>query len=132
MCQSDPIADFLTRIRNASSAGHRYADVRWSKMLQNIAEVLKESLFIEQILVRSEGTVPQMRVYLKYGAKRKPIIRGITRASKPGCRKYVGCNEIPRIQNGLGLAVLSTHQGVVSSKTARERGVGGELLCYVW
>jgi small subunit ribosomal protein S8 len=132
MCQSDVIADFLTRIRNASRAGHRYADVRWNKMVQSIAEVLKEASFVEHFLVRTEGGITQMRVFLKYGAKRKSILKGLRRISKPGCRRWVKTSEIPTILNGLGLAVVSTSQGVMSGKKARELNVGGELVCCVW
>jgi len=132
MSHSDLIADFLTRVRNASRAGLRYADVRWSKMIQSIAEVLKEELFIEQILLREENGMMQMRVYLKYGPKRHPIIRGLRRVSTPGRRMWVRHCEIPSVLNGLGVAILSTSQGVLSSRVARERRIGGELLCYVW
>jgi small subunit ribosomal protein S8 len=132
MSQSDLIADFLTRVRNASAAGLRYADIRWSKSVQNVAEVLKEASFVEHILVRNEDGMASMRVFLKYGAKRKPVIRGLRRASKPGCRRYVACDKIPSVMNGLGLTVISTSRGVMSGKAAREKRVGGELLCYVW
>lgn len=132
MSQTDVIADFLTRVRNASAAGLRYADIRWSKAVQNVAEVLKEANFIEHILVRNEDGFTKMRVFLKYGAKRKPVIRGLRRTSTPGCRRYVPCDKIPSVMNGLGLAVVSTSRGVMSGKAAREKRVGGELLCYVW
>lgn len=132
MSQSDPIADFLTRVRNASSAGLRYADIRWSKAVQYIAEVLKEAQFIEHILVRDEDGIMKMRVFLKYGAKRSPIIRGLRRVSKPGSRRYVSSGKIPTVMNGLGLVVMTTPQGVMSGRLAREKCVGGEVLCYVW
>ncbi len=132
MSQSDPIADFLTRVRNASDAKLRYADIRWNKTVQHIAEVLKNANFIEHILVRTDDGFPQMRVFLKYGVKRAPIIRGLRRVSSPGCRRYVGAKKIPSVMNGLGLTVMSTPQGVMSGKSAREKGVGGEVLCYVW
>jgi small subunit ribosomal protein S8 len=132
MSQSDPIADFLTRVRNASDARLRYADIRWNKTVQHIAEVLKEANFIEHILVRTDDGIQKMRVFLKYGVKKTPIIRGLRRVSSPGCRRYVGCNRIPSVMNGLGLTVISTPQGVMSGKNAREKGVGGEVMCYVW
>lgn len=132
MSQSDPIADFLTRVRNASDARLRYADVRWSKAVQHIAEVLKSAHFIEHILVRTDDGFPKMRVFLKYGIKKTPIIRGLRRVSTPGRRRYVACKEIPSVMNGLGLTVMSTPQGVMSGKNAREKHVGGEVLCYVW
>jgi small subunit ribosomal protein S8 len=132
MSQCDLISDFLTRVRNASAAGLKFADIRWSKTVQDVAEVLKESNFIEHILVRNEDGMPRMRVFLKYGAKRKPIIRGLRRTSTPGCRRYVACDKIPSVMNGLGLAVVSTSRGVMSGTDAREKRVGGELMCYVW
>jgi small subunit ribosomal protein S8 len=132
MSQSDPIADFLTRVRNASSAGLRYADVRWNGTVQQMAEVMKEAHFIEHVLVRSENGFSTMRVFLKYGLKRRAIIRGLRRASTPGRRRYVGARKIPSVMNGLGLTVMSTPHGVMSGTKAREKGVGGEILCYVW
>jgi small subunit ribosomal protein S8 len=132
MSQSDPIADFLTRVRNASDARLRYAEIRWNKTVQRIAEVLKGANFIEHILVRTDDGITKMRVFLKYGAKKTPIIRGLRRVSKPGCRRYVGCDKIPGVMNGLGITVMSTPQGVMSGKNARTKRVGGEVLCYVW
>lgn len=132
MCQSDSIADFLTRIRNAARAGHRYTDVRWSKVIEQVAIALKDAHFIEHILVRDENGINAMRVFLKYGAKKKSVIRGIRRVSSPGCRVYVGAEKIPYVMNGLGLAVLTTPHGVMSGRQAREKHVGGEVICYVW
>ena len=133
MSHSDPVADFLTRIRNASRAGLRYADIRWNKFVEHIAQVLKDDLFIEHVLVKTdESGKHQMRVFLKYGQKRTPIIRGARRVSTPGCRRYIGSEKIPSIMNGLGLVILSTPQGVMSGKKARENRLGGEVLCYVW
>jgi small subunit ribosomal protein S8 len=133
MSHSDPVADFLTRIRNASSAGLRFADVRWNKFVEHIAEVLKGDVFIEHILVRTnEDGMQEMRVFLKYGPKRAPVIHGVKRVSTPGRRRYVGSQHVPCVMNGLGTSVLSTSQGVMSGKKARENHVGGELLCVVW
>ena len=129
---NDLVADFLTRVRNASSAKLRFADVRWSKLVEDVAEVLKEASFIEHILVRNEGVPATMRVFLKYGAKRKAIIRGLRRVSSSGCRRYVSCDKIPSVMNGLGVAIVSTSRGVMSGRNAHEKRVGGELLCYVW
>ena len=129
---NDLVADFLTRVRNASSAKLRFADVRWSKLVEDVAEVLKEASFIEHILVRNEGVPATMRVFLKYGAKRQAIIRGLRRVSSSGCRRYVSCDKIPSVMNGLGVAIVSTSRGVMSGRNAREKRVGGELLCYVW
>ena len=97
-----------------------------------IAEVMKEACFIEHILVQAEGNNPKMRVFLKYGPKRTSIIRGVRRVSSPGCRRYVGSTRIPSVMNGLGLTVISTPQGIMSGKKARESHLGGEIMCYVW
>ena len=133
MAVSDPISDFLTRIRNAITAQHRYVDVEWSKMKQNIAEILKSQGFIESYLVKQDnknrGT---MRVFLKYTDGRQCVIHGLTRVSKPGLRKYVGHEDIPRFFGGLGLSIVSTSQGVMAGMDARDRKIGGEILCLVW
>lgn len=130
---SDPIADFLTRIRNATRAQHRYVDVSWSVMKQNIAEILKAYGFIDSFLVkqddRKRGT---MRVFLKYTDGRQPVIQGIQRVSKPGLRRYVGHKDIPHFYGGLGLSILSTSNGVMAGFDAMTKKVGGELLCLVW
>lgn len=133
MAVSDPIADFLTRIRNSLKAEHRYVDVGWSKIKQNIAEILKEQGFIESYIVRQDnknrGT---MRLFLKYTSGRQPVIQGITRISKPGLRKYVQRDDIPRFYGGMGMSILSTSQGVLPGLEAMKRNIGGELLCLVW
>lgn len=133
MAVSDPIADFLTRIRNAIKAEHRYCDVDWSKLKLNIAEILKSQGFIENFLVKQEtkqrGTI---RLFLKYSDGRRPVIQGIKRVSKPGLRRYVGHQDIPRFYGGLGLSILSTSQGVMAGLEASKRNIGGELLCLVW
>lgn len=133
MAMSDPIADFLTRIRNSIAAQHRYVDVEWSKMRQEMAEILKAQGFIESFIVkhdnRNRGT---MRLFLKYVEGREPVIKGLTRISKPGLRRYVGHQDIPHFYGGLGLSILSTSQGVMAGNTARDRKIGGELLCLVW
>ena len=130
---SDPIADFLTRIRNATRAQHRYVDVPWSVMKQNIAEILKAHGFIDSFLVkqddRKRGT---MRVFLKYTDGRQSVIQGIKRESKPGLRRYVGHKDIPHFYGGLGLSILSTSNGVMAGFDAMAKKVGGELLCLVW
>ncbi len=133
MAISDPVADFLTRIRNATRAQHRYVDVDWSKLKQNIAEILKNQGFVESLLVKHEnkhrGTI---RIFLKYSGGRQPVIQGITRVSKPGLRRYVGHQDIPRFYGGMGLSILSTSQGVMAGMEANKRQIGGELLCLVW
>jgi len=133
MAVSDTIADFLTRIRNGTRAQHRYVDVQWSKMNQNLAEILKSQGFIESFLVKIENNQRGMiRVFLRYTDQRRPVIQGIKRVSRPGLRKYVGHNDIPHFYGGLGLSIVSTSQGVMAGSEAVKRGVGGELLCMVW
>lgn len=132
MCVHDQLADFLTRIRNACQAGHRYVEVHWSVMNQSMAEVLKELKFVEHYLVKLEGTMGTLRIYLRYTDDRKSLIRGLQKISNPGRRRYVGYREIPRVFNGLGSSILSTSQGILAGQEARKRQVGGELLCSVW
>ena len=132
MSVNDQLADFLTRIRNATRAGHRFVDVRWNKMNQNIAQVLKEQNFIEHYLVKHEGAIGTLRIFLRYIGPKQSLIRGVTKISNPGRRRYIGHDEIPRVFNGLGISIISTSQGVLVGHEARKRKVGGELLCYVW
>lgn len=130
---SDPIADFLTRIRNATKAQHRYVDVDWSRIKQNIAEILKAQGFIESYLVNhSEPHRGTIRMILKYTNGRKSVIQGIQRASKPGLRRYVARQDIPRFYGGCGLSIVSTSKGVMAGREAINQNVGGELLCLVW
>lgn len=130
---SDPIADFLTRIRNATKAQHRYVDVEWSRIKENIADILKAKGFIDSYLVKHEnkqrGTI---RIFLKYTEGRDPVIKGIKRVSKPGLRRYVGHQDIPRFYGGLGLSIISTSKGLMAGYEAMTNKVGGELLCLVW
>ena len=130
MSLSDPIADLLTRVRNAKEARHKYLDVKASKVKLNIVRVMKEQGFIENFLVDENRAL--IRIYLKYGKGRQPVIQGIRRISKPGLRRYVKADKIPYILKGMGIAILSTSQGVFDGETARQKNVGGELLCYVW
>lgn len=133
MAVSDPVADFLTRIRNAIKAQHRYVDIDWSKMKQNLAEILKSQGFIENYLVKVEnGNRGTIRLFLKYANGRRPVIQGLKRVSKPGLRKYVGHQDIPQFYGNMGLSIVSTSQGVMPGKEASQRGIGGELLCLVW
>lgn len=131
MSHSDPVADFLTRLRNAQRAGHRYVDIQANKFVQKIAEVLKEGNFVEHILIRTEGHIQEMRVFLKYGSKRRPILKTLRRVSSPGSRRYISSEKVPSIMNGLGMVILSTSQGVMSGQKARQMNLGGEYLCYV-
>ncbi len=128
---TDPIADMLTRLRNAAQAGHRWADMPVSRLKVEVARILKESHFIFDYKLLDDGRHGVLRVYLKY-YEGQPVIRHLRRVSKPGLRQYVGAQEIPRIRNGLGMAILSTSQGVLSDRDAREAGVGGEVLAEIW
>jgi small subunit ribosomal protein S8 len=126
----DPIADMLTRIRNAIAREHRFVNVLYSKINLNILKVLEESGFIERVLLNTEGRL--IRVYLKYAADRSPIISEIKRVSTPGRRKYVGAESLPIIRRGLGKSVVSTSKGVMCADKARKEKIGGELICSVW
>ena len=130
MTLNDPIADLLTRIRNAQLAKHRFVDMGFSKLKQNLLKVLQEQGFIEKVLVSEERR--QIRVFLKYAEGRESILHGLRRISTPGNRRYVGYDKIPTIFGGMGIAILSTPQGVVDGETARKQKMGGELLCLVW
>ncbi len=133
MALSDPIADFLTRIRNASRAQRRFVDVNWSKINQSMADILKGQGFIDSCLVKKdENGRGMMRIFLKYSEHRQPVIQGLQRVSKPGTRKYVGYEEIPNFYGSLGLTIVSTSQGLLPGMEARQRKIGGELLCKVW
>jgi small subunit ribosomal protein S8 len=130
--RSDPIADLLTRIRNASRAEHEKVDIPASKLKLRIAELLKEEGFIKNFRLLEDGKQGMLRVYLKYGAGNEKIISGLVRVSTPGRRVYVGHEEIPSILGGMGVALLSTSRGVVTGRVARKQKVGGEVLAYVW
>ncbi len=133
MTMTDPIADMLTRIRNACTSKHRRVDMPTSKMKVEIARILKESNFITDFrTVESEEGRPILRVVLKYAHGGNPVIRELRRVSTPGLRKYVGVTEIPRVRNGLGMAILSTSRGLMSDRQARQSRTGGELLALVW
>ena len=133
MTMSDPIADMLTRIRNANTAKHDTVDVPSSKMKLAIADILLKEGYIAKYDVLEDGAFKTIRITLKYGAeKNKKIITGLKRISKPGLRIYAGSQEIPRVLGGLGIAILSTNQGVITDKEARKLHVGGEVLAFVW
>jgi len=129
---TDPIADMLTRIRNAVVAGHEVVQIPASKMKIAIANVLKKEGFIRDFEVVPEGVKRSIRVDLAYSQKKEPIVSGLRRVSKPGLRVYVQKREIPRVYGGLGIAILSTPQGIMTGQEAWRRQVGGEVLCYVW
>ena len=127
---NDPIADLLTRIRNARNARHRYVDLRPSKLKLQIVRVLHEQGYIDNFLVDEERG--RARIFLRYVDGREPVIKGLKRISSPGLRRYIGYRQIPKIYGGMGVAILSTPSGIVDGETARQQKVGGELLCYVW
>ena len=133
MSMTDPIADMLTRIRNACGSKHRRVDMPLSKMKLEIARILKENNFIQdyKTLETDEGR-RILRVILRYAQGGQPVIRELQRVSTPGLRKYVGATEIPRVRNGLGMAILSTSQGLMSDRQARQARTGGELLALIW
>ena len=132
MSLTDPVADMLTRIRNASSARHEKCLVPRSRLKIRIAEVLKEEGFIKDFLVHEDGPQGSITILLKYSADREPAISDIKRVSKPGLRRYVPTGSIPRVLNGMGIAILSTSKGVMADREARKQKVGGELICTVW
>ena len=129
---TDPIGDMLTRIRNASRARHREVSCASSRLRLGVARVLQQEGFVAETRVEGEDRRPELRIRLRYDEDGRPMIDGIRRVSKPGRRVYVGVSEIPKVRNGLGVAVLSTPKGVLSDRAAREASVGGELLCEVW
>ncbi len=132
MSVTDPIADMLTRLRNATAVRQSYCVVPASRLKRAIAQVLKDEGYIARYEITREGQFPMLKMYLRYTEEREPILTGSRRVSKPGCRVYAKRNEIPWVQSGLGTVILSTSKGVVSGKEARRLGVGGEILCEVW
>ena len=129
---TDPIADMLTRVRNAINARHPKVDVPASKLKSEIARILKEEGFIMNFKLTEEGAKKYIRLYLKYTPGNVPVISRIERVSRPGCRVYVGRNEINRVLGGLGINILTTPKGVMTGRQARKEGVGGEVLCEVY
>jgi small subunit ribosomal protein S8 len=128
---TDPIADMLTRVRNAGQARHRRVDMPVSKLKVELARILKDNHYIHDFKVLDDGKHGVLRLYLKY-FQEKPVIRELTRVSRPGLRKYVSVPDIPRVRNGLGMAILSTSKGVMTDRQARQEKVGGELLAVIW
>jgi small subunit ribosomal protein S8 len=129
---SDPIADLLTRIRNASRAEHEKVDIPASKLKLRVTEVLKEEGFIKNFRLIDDSKQGVLRVYLKYGAGGEKIISGLVRVSRPGRRVYVGKDKVPHILGGMGVAIVSTSRGVMTDRETRKRQLGGEVLAYVW
>ena len=132
MVMTDPIADLLTRIRNANMVRHEKMEVPASKIKKEIAEILKREGFIRDVEYIEDNKQGILRIFLKYGANNERVITGLKRISKPGLRVYAKANDVPRVLNGLGIAIVSTSQGIVSDKEARAKQVGGEVLAYVW
>jgi small subunit ribosomal protein S8 len=132
MSMTDPIADMLTRVRNASSAMHDTVDIPASKIKESIARILADEGFVASWEVVTDSTHPTLKIRLSYTDERERVISGIRRISKPGRRVYRGAQELPRVLGGLGVAIISTSQGLMTDKQARQAKVGGEVLAYVW
>ena len=132
MTMTDPIADMLTRIRNANTVGHETVESPASKMKKAIAEILKEEGYITDFEVIDDNKQGIIKVTMKYGANNERVISGIKKISKPGLKVYAKAGEVPKVLGGLGIAIVSTSKGIVSDKEARKLGVGGEVICYVW
>jgi len=132
MTMTDPIADMITRIRNANLVRHETVDIPASNMKKAIAQILLEEGFIKGYDVIEDGKQGILRIQLKYGPNKEKVITGLKRISKPGLRVYAKKDEIPKVLGGLGIAILSTSKGVITDKEARKLGVGGEVICYVW
>lgn len=132
MVMTDPIADFLTRIRNANTVYQDRVEIPASNAKQGLANILKEEGFIKDVEFIEDGKQGILRLYLKYGTNREKVITGLKRISKPGLRVYARRDQIPRVLGGLGIAVVSTSKGLMTDKQARTEGLGGEVICYVW
>jgi small subunit ribosomal protein S8 len=129
---TDPIADMLTRIRNALKARHPKVDVPASRLKTEIARILREQGYILNFKVAEEGVKKTIKIYLKYLPNNQPVISKLERVSRPGCRVYVGRNEVPRVLGGLGVNILTTPRGLMTGREARKQGLGGEVLCQIW
>ena len=132
MVMTDPIADLLTRIRNANTVRHEKLEVPASKIKKDVAEILKREGFVRDVEYIEDNKQGIIRIFLKYGANNERVITGIKRISKPGLRVYAKADEVPKVLNGLGIAIVSTSQGVLTDKEARSKKIGGEVLAYVW
>ena len=132
MSMTDPIADFLTRIRNANMVRHDSVEVPASKIKKDIAEILKNEGFVRDVEYIEDDKQGVIRVFLKYSADKTRVISGLKRISKPGLRTYVKSDDVPKVLNGLGIAIISTSEGVITDKEARAKKIGGEVLAYVW
>lgn len=132
MVMTDPIADMLTRIRNANDAGHKTVEMPASKEKKAIAQILLEEGYINKVDYIADEKQGVIKIVLKYGENKSRVVAGIKRISKPGLRVYAGKDDVPKVLNGLGIAIVSTSKGVMTDKKARKAGVGGEVICYVW
>ncbi len=132
MTMTDPIADMLTRIRNANTVGHATVEIPASKMKKAIAEILKEEGYIRGYEVTEDGKQGIITVSMKYGPDKTKVISGIKKISKPGLKVYAKADDVPKVLGGLGIAIISTSSGLITDKQARKLGVGGEVICYVW
>jgi small subunit ribosomal protein S8 len=132
MSMTDPISDFLTRIRNASMARHNKVDIPASNLLKEVTKIFLEEGYILNYTTIDDNKQGIIRIYLKYGNNKRSVIKGMRRISSPGLRRYVRVENIPRVLNGLGIAILSTPKGILTDKKAKREKVGGEVLCYVW
>lgn len=132
MVMTDPIADMLTRIRNANIVKHETVELPSSKMKKTIAELMVREGYLSGIEEYMDGSVPMLKLGLKYGANKERVITGVKRISKPGLRVYAHKDNIPKVLGGLGIAVLSTSKGVMTDREARKEGIGGEVICYIW
>ena len=132
MTMSDPIADMLTRVRNANMVRHEKLELPASNIKKEVAEILKNEGFVKSVEYIEDDKQGVIRMFLKYGQNNERVITGLKRISKPGLRVYAKADEIPRVLNGLGIALVSTSEGVVTDKVARQRGIGGEVLAYIW
>lgn len=132
MSMTDPIADYLTRIRNALQVKHTYVDIPASTMKRKISRILVEQGYIKKYILIDDGKQGLIRIWLKYDADKNPVISKLIRISRPGLRKYVDVDNLPRIKNNLGIAILTTPKGVITAREAHRQNVGGEVLCYIW
>ena len=132
MSMTDPVADYLTRIRNGQSRLKDYVDIPCSNLKKRISYILKEEHFVRDYIEIKDNKQNMLRVFLKYDSNNSPVINGIKRVSKPGCRIYASSDNLPRVLNGLGISIITTSRGIISNKKAKKLSVGGEVLCYVW
>lgn len=132
MVMTDPIADLLTRIRNANVVRHEVVEVPSSNIKRAVANILVQEGYLKEMEEYADGTVPMLRLTMKYGQNKERVITGLRRISKPGLRVYCRKEEIPKVLNGLGVAVISTSKGILTDRDARKEGLGGEVICYIW